>query len=110
MQDRSPSLLNTLSISLLSSFSPFEVVSDAAKTHCSAALLLIAGLARDGHVGGSAETSQSIAELVSSYAVLGPSSKNGSVVGRQFVKSVAQAVRGICSFFLSLSLSLSLFT
>ena len=67
-------------------------MSDAAKTHCSAALLLIAGLARDGHVGGSAETSQSIAELVSSYAVLGPSSKNGSVVGRQFVNSVAQAV------------------
>ena len=74
-------------------------MSDAAKTHCSAALLLIAGLARDGHVGGSAETSQSIAELVSSYAVLGPSSKNGSVVGRQFVNSVAQAVSDLFVIF-----------
>ena len=81
-QNGSPSLLATLVSSLLSSFSPLDVVSDIGKTICATALLKVSSLSRRGYLVG-VITAQSLAELVSAYTI---KTKVGSV-GNSTVKS-----------------------
>ena len=68
-QDRSPSLLATLTSSLTASFSPSEVFSDNGKQSCAEALEIITSLSMSGYIQGSKQTTQSVAELISSYTV-----------------------------------------
>ena len=68
-QDRSPSLLASLTSSLSASFSPSEVVSANGKQSCAEALQIITALSRSGYIQGSKQTTQSVAELISSYTV-----------------------------------------
>ena len=68
-QDKSPSLLATLSASLLSSFSPSDVITDSGKAICEKALLKVSSLSRRGYLVGSAVNAQVLAELVSAYTV-----------------------------------------
>ena len=69
LQDKSQALLSTLAASLLSSFSPYEVVSTSAQEMCSKALLVLATLSGEGYLTGSHSLSQSIAAVISSYTV-----------------------------------------
>ena len=78
IQDKSLSLLNTLTNSLLLSFSPSEVISNDAKVICSTALLKIASLSRKGYLEGSIATAQTLAELISAYTL-----KNTSATASQ---------------------------
>ena len=72
LQDRSQDLLSTLAVSLLSSFSPYEVVSASAQDVCSKALLVLSTLSGEGFIEGSRSLSQSIASVISSYTVTAP--------------------------------------
>ena len=95
IQDRSPSLLTTLTTSLLQSFSPWEVISDSAKTICSTALSKAVSLSRRGNLKGSKVTAQLLVDLISAF-----SSNSSSISGRrlgQFENSypVTTAVSGL---------------
>ena len=68
-QDRSPSLLATLTSSLSASFSPSEIVTAGGKQACAEALQIITALTKSGYIQGSKQTTQSVAELISSYTV-----------------------------------------
>ena len=70
IQDPSTALLSTLATSLLTSFNPSEVFTDSAKGNCSLALLDISRLSRDGYLQGLTGTSQTLAEVISLYAIL----------------------------------------
>ena len=74
IQDRSSSLLVTLASSLLSSFSPSDVVSDSGKAICATALLTVSSLSRKGYLAGSSETAQVVAQLLSLYSIDSPTS------------------------------------
>ena len=78
LQDSSYSLLSTLSASLLSSFSPYEVVSASAQDVCSKALLVLSTLSGEGFIQGSRSLSQSIASVISSYTVTAPATSRSS--------------------------------
>ena len=67
LQDRSGAMLQSLLASTLSSFSPTEVVSDSAKKMCAKPLKAIASMSRAGHLDGSLERAQLLAEVVSSF-------------------------------------------
>jgi sensor histidine kinase YesM len=69
IQDSSQALLATLGASLLSSFDPHEIVSDATMSACSSALLKITALARKGYLKGSPSTSKMLADVVSTFSV-----------------------------------------
>jgi hypothetical protein len=77
IQDPSTPLLTTLATSLLTSFNPSEVFTDSAKGNCSLALLDISRLSRDGFLQGLTATSQTLAEVISLYAIL-PATDKGS--------------------------------
>ena len=78
LQDRSQELLSTLAVSLLSSFSPYEVVSASAQDVCSKALLVLSTLSGEGFIQGSRSLSQSIASVISSYTVTAPATSRSS--------------------------------
>ena len=78
IQDRTPSLLTTLTSSLLQSFSPWEVISDSAKTICATALSKVASLSRRGYLKGSKVTAQLLVDLISAF-----SSNSSSISGRR---------------------------
>ena len=69
VQDKSPSLLTTMTASLQASFSPSEVISASARAICSMALLRITSLARKGYLQGSKSASQAVANLISLFTV-----------------------------------------
>ena len=69
VQDKSSSLLSTLAASLLSSFSPSEVISPAARKNCTLALLDVVALSKAGYISGDLGTSKSLANVVSAYIV-----------------------------------------
>jgi hypothetical protein len=69
LQDRSAAMLQSLLASTLSSFSPTEVVSDSAKKMCAKPLKKIAYMSRAGHLEGSIERAQLLAEVVSVYSI-----------------------------------------
>jgi hypothetical protein len=71
VQDRSSSLLSTLTTALLSSFTPSEAISSATKRSCSKALLLISSISREGYIEGLSEVSQSVSDLISLFTVVG---------------------------------------
>jgi hypothetical protein len=71
VQDRSASLLSTLTAALLSSFAPSEAISSATKKSCSKALLVISSISREGYIEGLSEVSQSISDLISLFTVVG---------------------------------------
>ena len=70
IQDRSTSLLSTLAVSLLTSFSSYEVVTSSARATHSRALLKITSLASAGLVGDSEEAPELLAQLLSAFTVL----------------------------------------
>ena len=70
LQDRSTSLLSTLAVSLLTSFSSYEVVTSSARASHSKALLKITSLASAGLVGDSEEAPELLAQLLSAFTVL----------------------------------------
>jgi hypothetical protein len=67
LQDESSSLLATLVGSLLSSFSPYEVVSMKGVSICATALTVLTSLASKGYLNGDIKTSQSLAAVISLY-------------------------------------------
>ena len=69
LQDRSAAMLQSLLASTLSSFSPTEVVSDAAKKMCAKPLKKIAFMSRAGHLEGSVARAQLLADVVSVYSI-----------------------------------------
>ena len=69
VQDKSSSLLTTLAASLLSSFSPSEVISPAARRNCTLALLDVVALSKAGYISGDLGTSKSLASVISAYTV-----------------------------------------
>ena len=69
VQDPSSSLLTTLVTSLLTSFDPTEIYSQNAKDFCASALLTITQLSKSGYIQGVTATSQTLANVISSYAV-----------------------------------------
>ena len=69
LQDRSAAMLQSLLASTLSSFSPTEVISDSAKKMCAKPLKTIASMSRAGHLEGSLERAQLLAEVVSIYSI-----------------------------------------
>ena len=69
-QDKSAVLLQTLMSSLLVSFSSDQVTTAVSRTACSKILVKVSSLARRGYLGDSVDTSQLLAELVSSYTAL----------------------------------------
>ena len=99
IQDKSLSLLNTLTNSLLLSFSPSEVISNDAKEICSTALLKIASLSRKGYLEGSIATAQTLAELISAYtlkntsATVSPSSASTSTY--PVTRAVSALIQGV---------------
>ena len=95
IQDRTPSLLTTLTSSLLQSFSPWEVISDSAKTICSTALSKAVSLSRRGYLKGSKVTAQLLVDLISAFSS-NSSSKSGRRLG-QLIGSypVTTAVSGL---------------
>jgi hypothetical protein len=78
LQDKSQALLSTLASSLLSSFSPYEVVSASAQQECSKALSVLASLSEKGYIEGSRTLSQSIASVISSYTATAPGTNSNS--------------------------------
>ena len=93
IQDKSLSLLTTLTNSLLLSFSPSEVISDDAKEVCSAALLKIVSLSRKGYLEGSIATAQSLAELISAYTLKNTSASLSGTFASAY--PVTRAVSGL---------------
>lgn len=69
IQDRSQALLSTLGASLLSSFDPHEIVSEATMSACSSALLRVTALARKGFLKGSPSTTKLLADIVSAFSI-----------------------------------------
>ena len=69
LKDRSPALLQSLLASTLFSFSPTEVVSTLSKKMCARPLKAIASLSRAGHLEGSLDSAQLLAEVVSVYSI-----------------------------------------
>lgn len=78
VQDKSPSLLTTMTASLEASFSPSEVISASARAVCSVALLRITSLTRKGYLQGSKSASQAVANLISLYTVTSTSTSTGA--------------------------------
>ena len=70
LQDPTQSLLETLAVALLTTFSATEATSLSAQQTHSKALLQITSLASNGYVGGGEETPQLLAQLVSAFTVL----------------------------------------
>ena len=93
IQDKSLSLLTTLTNSLLLSFSPSEVISDNAKVICSTALLKIVSLSRKGYLEGSIATAQSLAELISAYTLKNTSTSLSGTFASTY--PVTRAVSGL---------------
>jgi hypothetical protein len=56
--------------SLLTSFNPSEIYSQYAKDICATALLNITQLSHDGYLQGVTATSQTLADVISSYTVM----------------------------------------
>ena len=69
-QDRSPTLLKTLVNSLLTSFSPYEIIDEAGRAICSAALMRTVDLSKRGYLAGSTQVAQTLADLISAYTVV----------------------------------------
>lgn len=67
LQDISAALLQSLLASTLSSFSPSEVVTPSCKKMCARPLKAIAFMARTGHLDGSLDSAQLLAQVVSSF-------------------------------------------
>ena len=78
VQDKSPSLLTTMTASLEASFSPSEVISASARAVCSMALLRITSLARKGYLQGSKSASQAVANLISLFTVTSTSARSST--------------------------------
>ena len=89
LQDRSTSLLGTLTASLLTSFSSYEVVTPDARAAHSKALLKITALAASGLVGDSVESLELLAQLLSAFTVLFDKTESNSTT----VYPVQTAVR-----------------
>lgn len=70
-QDRSAPLLETLTTSLLHSFSPSEAISTATKKSCAKALLLVSSISKEGYLQDVPKMTQSISELISLFTVVG---------------------------------------
>ena len=68
-QDKSSSLLETTASSLLTSFSPHEVTSALGTPSCTAAVLIVASLSRNGFLEIE-QNSQLVVDLISEYALL----------------------------------------
>jgi hypothetical protein len=68
-QDKSRALLDTLTISLSTVYSPYEVVSVNASRVCSIALAKSASLATQGHLQGLRAGSLQLADLISLYVI-----------------------------------------
>ena len=79
VQDKSPSLLTTMTASLEASFSPSEVISASARAVCSMALLQITSLTRKGYLQGSKSASQAVANLISLYTVPSMSARSSKL-------------------------------
>jgi hypothetical protein len=65
LQDSSSSLLATLVASLISSFSPYEIVSEKGKGICATVLTVLTTLASSGNLDGA--TSQSLVKVISLF-------------------------------------------
>ena len=78
LQDDSTDLLNTLSTSLQSAFTPDEVSMATGKEVCAEALLKVASLAGKGYLKGVESASQAVANLISTYTVLNNASTGNS--------------------------------
>jgi hypothetical protein len=78
LQDDSADLLNTLSTSLQSAFTPDEVSMATGKEVCAEALLKVASLAGKGYLKGVESASQAVANLISTYTVLNNASNGNS--------------------------------
>jgi hypothetical protein len=70
LKDKSSSLLETLTSSLTTAFSPYEVVTASARRSCARALLQVSTLARQGYLLGEFNVSQKVADCVSEFTVL----------------------------------------
>ena len=66
-KDRSAALLLSLLASTLSSFSPSEVISIQSKKMCAKPLREIAFMSRTGHLEGSLDSAQLLADVVSVF-------------------------------------------
>jgi hypothetical protein len=119
LQDKSSFLLATLIASLLSSFSPTEVISDKGITICSTALVVLTSLASSGYLKGNVQTSQSLAEVISLYTTtdvvttrrLSSSNTSASSISRYPVTSaVTGLVQGVISGMASGEFTVSLVT
>lgn len=99
-QDSSQSLLSTLSTSLLSAYSPFEVYSAPNKANCSQTLSKVTAMARRGYIKGSMGTSLLMVDLVSLYMASAPSlsSKGRRILVATEGSEVTSAVSGLKIF------------
>ena len=81
VQDPTPSLLETLAVALLTTFSASESTSRSAQDTHSKALLRISSLASNGFIGDAEGTPQLLTQLVSAFTVLysGASSNSTTV-------------------------------
>ena len=95
-QDGSPSLLATLASSLLSSFSPTDVVSDSGKSNCDSALIVVSSLSRNGYLDGSPANTQLLAQLISSFTVKSPvSAYSNSLATYNVSKAAVFLIEGV---------------
>ena len=76
-QDESSALLHTLVSSLLSSFSPADVISDKSTAVCATALMKVTLLSKRGYLVGIVRNAQLLAELISVYTSASTTSVNG---------------------------------
>ena len=97
VQDRSLSLLTTLTDSLLLSFTPSEAISNNTRVICSTALLKISSLARRGFLQGSRATAQSLANLISAYTLRNTSSLLPSAFASTYpvTRAVSALIEGV---------------
>ena len=97
IQDRSLSLLTTLTDSLLLSFTPSEAISNNTRVICSTALLKISSLARRGFLQGSRATAQSLANLISAYTLRNTSSLLPSAFASTYpvTRAVSALIEGV---------------
>lgn len=96
LQDSSSALLATLTSSLLSSYSPTEVISVDGTNTCYLALSKIISLSKSGHVSGSLSTAQSFASIISAFSVSNTtigSKSNLSTI--KYVHPITTAVDGL---------------
>ena len=90
IQDKSTALLVTLASSLLSSFSPSDVITESGRANCSEALLTVSSLS-SLHLAGSKVNAQLVAELVSAYTIKSTTTVYGSQSNVSYFYDVAKA-------------------